>query len=170
MLIQLQKNAPGVLVVQHMPEKFTTSFAKRLNSVCEIEVREAQSGDSVVPGVGLIAPGNYHTIVKRTGARYYVEVKDGLPVFHQRPSVEVMFNSVAKYVGANAVGVILTGMGIDGATGLLAMREAGAHTIAQDEKSCVVFGMPGEAIRLGAAEKIVPLQKVTETALKMISK
>jgi two-component system, chemotaxis family, protein-glutamate methylesterase/glutaminase len=160
-------NAPGIVIVQHMPEKFTKAFADRLNDLCEIEVAEARDGDSIVPGKALIAPGNFHMIVKRSGARYYVEIKDGPQVFHQRPSVEVMFNSVAKYVGANAVGVILTGMGADGAAGLLAMREAGAHTIAQDEKTCVVFGMPGEAVKLGAAEQVVPLEKVTAAALKL---
>ncbi len=166
-LERMPRNAPGIVIVQHMPEKFTTSFAQRLNEKCEIEVREAKDGDSVLSGVALIAPGNFHMIVKRSGARYYVNVKSGLPVFHQRPSVEVMFNSVAKYVGRNAVGVILTGMGADGARGLLEMREAGAQTIAQDERTSVVFGMPGEAVKLGAAQKILPLDRVAETALKM---
>ncbi len=168
-LVRMPRNAPGIVVVQHMPEKFTTSFAQRLNEKCEIEVREAKDGDSVLSGVALIAPGNYHMVVKRSGARYYVNVKTGLPVFHQRPSVEVMFNSVAKYVGRNAVGIILTGMGADGARGLLEMREAGAQTIAQNERTSVVFGMPGEAVKLGAAQKILPLDRVAETALKMIS-
>ncbi len=166
-LERMPRNAPGIVIVQHMPEKFTTSFAKRLNDTCEIEVREAKNNDSVIPGVALIAPGNFHMIVRRSGARYYVEVKDGLPVFHQRPSVEVMFNSVAKYVGRNAVGIILTGMGADGARGLLEMREAGAKTIAQDERTSVVFGMPGEAVKLDAAQKILPLDLVAETALRM---
>jgi len=168
-LTRMPRNAPGIIVVQHMPEKFTTSFAQRLNDNCEIEVREAKDGDSIIPGVALIAPGNYHMVAKRSGARYYVKVKGGLPVFHQRPSVEVMFNSVAKYVGKNAVGVILTGMGADGAQGLLEMRNAGAHTIAQDERTCVVFGMPGEAVKLDAAEKILPLDRIAENALKMTS-
>lgn len=152
-----------------MPEKFTTSFAQRLNDNCEIEVREAKNGDSIIPGVALIAPGNFHMVVKRSGARYYVLVKDGLPVFHQRPSVEVMFNSIAKFVGGNAVGIILTGMGADGARGLLEMREAGAHTIAQDERTSVVFGMPGEAVKLGAAEEVLPLDRIAEYALKRVS-
>ena len=168
-LRQMPANAPGIVIVQHMPEKFTKAFADRLNDICDIEVKEARDGDSVVPGVALVAPGNFHMIVRRSGARYYVEIKDGPQVFHQRPSVEVLFNSVAKYVGANAVGVILTGMGADGAAGLLAMRQAGARTIAQDEKTCVVFGMPGEAVKLGAAEYVLPLQKVTEEALRLVN-
>jgi len=166
-LTQLPRNCPGIVVVQHMPEKFTTKFAERLNSICEIDVKEASHGDSILPGQALIAPGNYHTVVRRSGARYYVEVKTAPPVFHQRPSVEVMFNSVAKFVGANAVGIILTGMGADGATGLLNLREAGAKTIAQDEKTSVVWGMPGEAVRCGAAEHILPLNQIAEKALKL---
>jgi len=166
-LNKMPKNCPGIVIVQHMPEKFTTSFAQRLNDICEIEVREAKNNDSVIPGVALIAPGNFHMLLKRSGARYYVEIKTGLPVFHQRPSVEVLFNSVAKYAGANAVGAILTGMGADGASGLLEMRKAGAHTIAQDERTSVVFGMPGEAVKLGAAEKVLPLQAIAEAALQM---
>jgi two-component system chemotaxis response regulator CheB len=160
-------NAPGIVIVQHMPEKFTSSFAERLDSVCAIEVREAKSGDAIAPGAALVAPGNYHTIIKRSGARYYINVKDGPPVFHQRPSVEVLFNSVAQYVGGNAVGVLLTGMGVDGSSGLLAMRQAGAHTVAQDERTSVVWGMPGEAVKLGAAEKILPLDKIAEEALRL---
>ncbi|MBD3344726.1 MAG: chemotaxis-specific protein-glutamate methyltransferase CheB [Chitinivibrionales bacterium] len=166
-LCRMPRNAPGIVIVQHMPEKFTTSFAQRLDQICDIEVREAKNGDSIIPGLALIAPGNFHMVVKRSGARYYIEVKNGPPVYHQRPSVEVLFNSVAKYVGANAVGVILTGMGADGATGLSDMKEAGAHTIAQDEKTSVVWGMPGEAVKIGAARKILPLQKIAEEALAM---
>jgi len=164
-LTVMPRNAPGIVIVQHMPEKFTRSFADRLNTICQIEVREAQSGDSVIPGLALIAPGNYHMIVRRSGARYYVENKQGPPVYHQRPSVEVMFNSVAQFVGQNAVGVILTGMGADGAKGLLTMREAGAVTIAQDEKTSIVWGMPGEAVKMDAAVKVLPLQKIAEEAL-----
>lgn len=167
-LKQMPVNAPGMVIVQHMPAKFTKAFADRLNSICEIDVKEAQTGDSIIPGQALIAPGNFHTIVRRSGARYFVEVKNGPPAFHQRPSVEVMFNSVARYVGGNAVGIILTGMGADGAAGLLAMRKAGARTIAQDEESSVVFGMPGEAVKLGAAEFVLPLQKIAERALSLI--
>jgi two-component system chemotaxis response regulator CheB len=169
LLRQMPKNAPGIVIVQHMPEKFTKAFADRLNDICEITVREARDGDSVVGGTALVAPGNFHMVVKRSGARYYVEIKEGPPVFHQRPSVEVMFGSVAKYVGANAVGIILTGMGADGSTGLLAMRQSGAPTIAQDEKSCVVFGMPFEAIKLNAAEFVLPLHKITAKALELVN-
>jgi two-component system chemotaxis response regulator CheB len=166
-LTSLPANAPGTLVVQHMPAKFTASFADRLNDMCAVEVKEAVQGDAVRPGRVLIAPGGYHMLLRRSGAEYFVEVKLGPEVFHQRPSVEVMFNSVAKYAGANAVGAILTGMGADGARGLLAMREAGAATIAQDEQTCVVFGMPMEAIRCGAAQKVVPLPRVASTLLEL---
>jgi two-component system chemotaxis response regulator CheB len=166
-LTAMPPNAPGMVIVQHMPEKFTKSFADRLNSLCEIEVREAVDGDSILPGIALIAPGNHHTVVKRSGARYYVEIIDGLPVFHQRPSVEVMFNSVAKYVGANAIGIILTGMGADGAIGLKTMREAGAYTIAQDEATSVVWGMPGEAVKCGAAQAVLPLNKIAAEAIRL---
>jgi two-component system chemotaxis response regulator CheB len=167
-LKRMPETAPGIIIVQHMPEKFTASFADRLNGICEITVKEASQNDSIVPGVALIAPGNYHLIVKRSGARYFVEVKSGPPVFHQRPSVEVMFNSVAKYVGANAIGILLTGMGTDGAAGLMAMRQSGARTIAQDEKTSVVWGMPGEAVKIGAAEKVLPLDKIADAALKLV--
>ena len=162
-LSALPANAPGTLVVQHMPAHFTTSFAQRLNGECAVTVKEAQNGDHVIPGRVLIAPGGLHMLLQRSGANYYVTVKDGPPVCRQKPSVEVMFNSVAKYAGANAVGAILTGMGDDGANGLLIMRKAGAHTIAQDEASSVVFGMPKEAIERGAAEKIVSLSDMAET-------
>jgi two-component system chemotaxis response regulator CheB len=143
-----------------MPEHFTASFAQRLDGLCAIEVREARDNDSVIPGVALIAPGNYHMILRRSGARYFVQVKTGPLVHHQRPSVEVLFKSVAKYAGANAVGAILTGMGADGAEGLLEMRNAGAHTIAQDEATSVVYGMPAEAAKKGAAMEILPLDKI----------
>jgi two-component system chemotaxis response regulator CheB len=166
LLLQMPSNAPGIVIVQHMPAQFTTSFAERLDRVCDIDVSEAKTGDGIISGRALIAPGNFHMIVRRSGARYYVEIKDGPQVFHQRPSVEVMFDSVARYVGANAVGIILTGMGADGASGLLAMRQAGAHTIAQDEATSVVWGMPGEAVKLGAAEKILPLSAVAQEAIR----
>lgn len=166
-LKRMPTNCPGIVVVQHMPEKFTSSFAQRLDANCAIRVKEAESGESVAPGTALIAPGNFHTLLRRSGARYYVDVKSGPAVFHQRPSVEVMFESVAKYAGSNAVGVLLTGMGADGASGLLSMRQAGASTIAQDERTSVVWGMPGEAVKLGAAEKVVPLERVAEEALAM---
>jgi len=167
-LTGMPPNAPGILVVQHMPAKFTTSFAERLNELCAIKVKEAVDGDSLVNGLALIAPGNYHMLLKRSGAKYYVQVKNGPLVHHQRPAVDVLFHSVANYAGRNAVGVILTGMGSDGAVGLLRMKEAGARTVAQDEKSCVVFGMPKEAIKLDAAEKIVPLGDIGRTALNLL--
>jgi two-component system chemotaxis response regulator CheB len=167
-LTSMPMNAPGILVVQHMPAQFTTSFANRLNDLCEMTVKEAQDGDSVTNGTVLIAPGNYHMLLRRSGARYYVNVKQGPLVHHQRPSADVLFDSVADYAGANAVGVILTGMGADGAQGLLKMKNAGAKTIAQDEKSCVVFGMPKEAIKAGAADDVVSLPDIAEAALKKI--
>ncbi|MGD0058509.1 MAG: chemotaxis response regulator protein-glutamate methylesterase [Verrucomicrobiia bacterium] len=159
-------NAPGTLIVQHMPERFTASFAERLDGICEIEVREARDNDSVVPGVALIAPGNYHMVLRRSGARYYVEVKSGPMVCRQRPSVEVLFLSVAKYAGDNATGAILTGMGADGAKGLLEMRQAGAFTMAQDEATSVVYGMPREAVACGAACETVPLERIAEELLR----
>ncbi len=158
--------APGTVIVQHMPEYFTKSFAERLNACCEIDVKEAEQGDRVIPGRALLAPGNKHMVLKRSGAQYLVEIKDGPLVFHQRPAVEVLFNSVAMYAGANAVGMILTGMGKDGAKGLLAMKEAGAYTIVQDEASSVVWGMPGEAFKVGAATIVLPLKKIAAEALK----
>jgi len=157
---------PGVVIVQHMPEKFTKSFANRLNEICKITVEEAKNGDAVLPGHALIAPGNYHTLLKRSGARYFVEVQEGLLVNRHRPSVDVLFRSTAKYAGANAIGVIMTGMGDDGARGLLEMKNAGAKTIAQDENSCIVFGMPKEAIKLGAVDKILPLESIAPFILK----
>lgn len=162
LLSALPANAPGTLVVQHMPAQFTTSFAERLNNECAVNVTEAVGGDHVIPGRVLIAPGGLHMLLQRSGANYYVAVKDGPPVRRQKPSVEVLFNSVAKYAGANAVGAILTGMGDDGAGGLLNMRQSGAHTIAQDEASSIVFGMPSEAINRGAAEKVLPLSDVAK--------
>jgi two-component system chemotaxis response regulator CheB len=159
--------APGTVIVQHMPLRFTASFAQRLNSVCHVQVKEAAEGDSVVSGRVLIAPGGQHMLLQRSGASYRVTIRDGPEVFHQKPSVEVLFDSVAKYAGANAVGAILTGMGSDGATGLLNMRRAGASTLAQDEASCVVFGMPAEAIRCGAAQRIVPLGEMTRTMITL---
>jgi len=159
-LVALPIDTPGTVIVQHMPERFTSSFAERLNGICQMEVREACDGDAVLPGTALIAPGNYHMVLRRSGARYFVQVKGGPPVHHQRPSVDVLFHSVAKAAGVNAIGVILTGMGADGAAGLKAMRQAGAHTIAQDEHSCVVFGMPKVAIDMGAACQVVPLDRI----------
>lgn len=159
-LMQMPANCPGTVIVQHMPEKFTKAFAERLNGICAMEVREARDGDGIVPGTALIAPGSHHMRVKRSGARYYVKLDQEEPVFHQRPSVGLLFESVATYVGGNSVGVLLTGMGADGARGMLKMKDAGAQTIAQDEKSCIVFGMPKEAIKLGAAGKVLDLKKV----------
>jgi two-component system chemotaxis response regulator CheB len=165
-LTALPRNAPGMVIVQHMPEKFTTAFAERLDGICAIDVREGRDGDSVLPGVALIAPGNYHMVVRRSGARYLVGIKEGPPVYHQRPSVEVLFSSVARYVGANAVGIMLTGMGADGAEGMLAMRKAGARTVAQDEKTSVVWGMPGEAVKRGATEQVLPVDAIAAWALE----
>lgn len=165
-LSALPADAPGTVIVQHMPERFTTSFAQRLNELCAMEVKEAESGDSVTPGKVLIAPGNRHTLLRRSGAKYYVDVKNGPLVCRQRPSVEVLFNSVARYAGQNAVGVIMTGMGGDGADGMLKMKENGAITIAQDESSCVVFGMPKEAIRRGGVDHILHLHKIPEAILR----
>ena len=161
-------NAPGIVITQHMPEQFTKYFASRLDQISELEVREGADGDSVVPGVALIAPGNKHMLLKRSGARYYVNVREGPRVNLHRPSVDVMFRSVAQAAGRNAVGVILTGMGGDGAQGLLEMRSAGARTLAQDEASCVVFGMPKVAIELGAVEHVVPLPSMPTEILKAV--
>ena len=166
----LPANAPGTVVVQHMPANFTTSFAQRLDGECTVNVKEAQHGDRVIPGCVLIAPGGLHMLLQRSGANYYVAIKDGPAVCHQRPSAEVLFNSVAKFAGANAIGAILTGMGNDGASGLLNMRQNGAFTIAQDEASCIVFGMPKEAIDCRAAQKIVPLQDVARTMIGAASR
>ncbi len=165
-LESLPQDGPGTVIVQHMPENFTRAFANRLNGICSIEVKEAQNGDSVLRGRALIAPGNKHTLLKRSGARYYVEVKDGPLVSRHRPSVDVLFRSAARYAGGNAVGVIMTGMGDDGAKGMLEMKQAGAVTIAQDEKTCVVFGMPNEAIKLGGVDKILPLDGIAGAVLK----
>ncbi len=161
-LAALPRTCPGIVVVQHMPEHFTAAFAERLNGICEIEVREARTGDRVLAGRALIAPGGKHLVVKRSGAQYLAEVVSAPPVNRHCPSVDVLFRSVAKFAGKNATGVIMTGMGDDGARGLLEMKQAGARTIAQDEASCVVFGMPREAIKLGAADRVVALQQIPE--------
>ncbi|MBD9391461.1 chemotaxis response regulator protein-glutamate methylesterase [Acidovorax sp. ACV01] len=160
-LSALPRVCPGIVVVQHMPEKFTAAFAARLDAVCEVEVREARSGDRVLPGRVLIAPGGHHMQLVRSGAQYQVAVLDGPPVNRHRPSVDVLFRSVARYAGANALGVLMTGMGDDGARGLKAMRDAGATTLAQDEASSVVYGMPKEAVKLGAAQRSVPLGAIS---------
>lgn len=162
-------NCPPTIVVQHMPANFTKAFADRLNSICAVRVKEASNGDFLHSGEVLIAPGNQHMEIRRSGSNYYVELLDGPMVFHQRPAVEKLFESVAKFAGKNAVGVILTGMGQDGANGLKLMRNAGARTIAQDEKTSIVFGMPKEAIQIGAAEFIKPLQSITPTIFSLLN-
>ncbi|TYT76337.1 protein-glutamate methylesterase/protein-glutamine glutaminase [Desulfobotulus mexicanus] len=167
-LTRMPVNAPGILVVQHMPARFTTAFAARLNDLCAMSVKEAEDGDPVTPGQVLIAPGNFHMLLRRSGARYYVQVKTGPLVHHQRPAADVLFDSVAGYAGANALGIILTGMGADGAQGLKKMLDAGARTIAQDERTSVVFGMPKEAIRIGAAEHVLALDRIAEKALSLL--
>jgi two-component system, chemotaxis family, protein-glutamate methylesterase/glutaminase len=156
----MPSNCPPIVIVQHMPAHFTGPFADRLNRVCGIEVREAREGDGLARGCALVAPGNKHMLLKASGATYSVALKDGPPVHHQRPAVDVLFHSVATLAGKNAVGVILTGMGADGAVGLLAMQQAGAYTVAEDESTCIVFGMPKEAIALGAAREVLPLDKI----------
>ncbi len=150
-------NAPGIIIVQHMPEQFTRAFARRLDSLCSVTVKEAENDDTVLRGRALIAPGNRHLLLKRSGARYYVKITDGPFVCRQRPSIDVLFRSAARYAGKNSVGVLMTGMGDDGARGMLEMKEAGAMTIAQDEESCVVFGMPKKAIEMGAVHQVCPL-------------
>jgi len=169
-LREMPGTLPGTVIVQHMPENFTRSFADRLNDVCEMEIRKARDGDRVVPGVALIAPGNHHMVLKRSGAQYLVRLKDGPRVHYQRPAVDVLFQTVAKVAGKNAVGAILTGMGADGAKGLLAMQKAGAQTIAQDEATSIVFGMPKEAIKLGAADKVLPLYNVAGAIIRALGK
>ncbi|MCX7025664.1 MAG: chemotaxis response regulator protein-glutamate methylesterase [Spirochaetes bacterium] len=156
----LPEDTPGIVIVQHMPEHFTAAFAKRLDGICRVSVKEAENDDTVVRGRALIAPGNRHTLLKRSGARYYVEVKEGPLVCRHRPSVDVLFRSAARYAGKNAVGVIMTGMGDDGARGMKELHDSGAFTIAQDEMSCVVFGMPNEAIKLGGVDVVLPLHKI----------
>ncbi len=165
-LEKLPPDSPGIVIVQHMPEKFTATFAERLDSLCQVSVKEAQDNDSVLRGRVLIAPGNYHTLLKRSGARYYVEVKQGPLVCRHRPSVDVLFRSAARYAGRNAVGVIMTGMGDDGSRGMREMKDAGAFNIAQDEASCVVFGMPQEAIKREAVDKVAPLLSIAPLMLR----
>ncbi|HNZ64652.1 MAG TPA: chemotaxis response regulator protein-glutamate methylesterase [Smithella sp.] len=168
-LSQMPLNIPGIVVVQHMPEYFTASFAERLNTLCKIEVREARDGDTAAPGLALIAPGGRHMLLERSGAFYQVRIKDGPMVHHQKPSVDVLFHSVAKNAGANAMGILLTGMGADGADGLLAMKQNKAYTIAQDEATSVVYGMPGEAVKLGAAIDVLPLNEISDRVIKRLS-
>jgi two-component system chemotaxis response regulator CheB len=169
-LTAMPPSTPGTLIVQHMPETFTHAFAERLNALCAMEVREARDNDHVVPGLALIAPGNRHMVLQRSGGNYVARIKDGPRVHYQRPSVDVLFHSVARQAGRNAVGVILTGMGADGAKGLLSMRANGACTLAQDEQSCVVFGMPKEAIKLGAVDEVLPLSRVPKGILAALGR
>ena len=165
LLEALPADTPGIVIVQHMPELFTRAFANRLDSLCAITVKEAETNDSVIRGRALIAPGNHHMLLKRSGARYYVEIKDGPLVCRHRPSVDVLFRSAARYAGQNVVGVILTGMGDDGARGMLEMKQAGAVNLAQDEATCIVFGMPKEAIKLGGVDKVMPLPAIAGAIL-----
>jgi len=164
---QLPLTSPGVVIVQHMPAGFTKSFSERLNTLSAVEVKEAENGDAVIPGRVLVAPGNFHMVLQRDGARYTVKIIDGEPVHHQCPSVEVLFQSVAATAGKNSIGIILTGMGSDGATGLNAMKDIGAVTFAQDEETSVVWGMPGEAVKIGAAQHILPLRNIIPNALQI---
>ena len=166
-LTALPRTAPGIVIVQHMPERFTAMFAARLNGLCEMEVREAAHGDRVRPGLALIAPGGRHMMLGRSGAQYVVEVVDGPLVNRHRPSVDVLFRSCAKFAGRNALGVIMTGMGDDGARGLKEMHDAGARTLAEDESTCVVFGMPKEAIRLGGVDQVLPLDDIPQAILRL---
>jgi two-component system chemotaxis response regulator CheB len=165
-LRRMPADAPGIVIAQHMPALFTKQFAERLNRLSAMEIREAQEDDSVLPGVALVAPGDKHLLLRRSGMRSFVSVKDGPLVHQQRPSVDVLFRSVAHTAGKNAIGVIMTGMGVDGAAGLTEMRQAGAHTIAQDEASCVVFGMPKAAIEMGAVERVLPIKEIPDAILQ----
>ncbi len=161
----LPEDCPGIVIVQHMPERFTAAFAKRLDGICRVTVKEAEHDDEVVRGRALIAPGNRHTLLRRSGSRYFVEVKDGPLVCRHRPSVDVLFRSAARWAGRNAIGVIMTGMGDDGARGMLELAQTGAYTIAQDEGTCVVFGMPNEAIKLGSVDRVLPLGSIAAEIL-----
>jgi len=166
-LQRLPADAPGIVLVQHMPENFTSAFARRMNEICEVEVWEARDGDTVSPGKVLIAPGNRHMLLSRSGAVYCVRLDDGNRVSLHKPSVDVLFLSVAEFAGRNAVGVILTGMGADGADGLGQMRKAGARTIAQDEATCVVFGMPKEAIERGGVDEVLPIHRISDRIIEL---
>ena len=168
-LSRLPRVCPGLVIVQHMPERFTAAFAERLNQLCQIEVLEARNGDRVMPGRALIAPGGRHMLLSRSGAQYQVEIRDGPPVSRHRPSVDVLFRSVAQAAGSNALGIIMTGMGDDGARGLKEMRQAGAHTLGQDEESCVVYGMPKEALKQGAVERMLPLAEIPAAILASVA-
>jgi two-component system chemotaxis response regulator CheB len=165
-LTRLPRTAPGVVVVQHMPAQFTAAFAKRLDGLCQVHVKEAEANDRLIPGLVLIAPGAYHMLLRRSGAQYRVEIRDGPLVSRHRPSVDVLFRSAAQAAGPNAVGIIMTGMGDDGARGLKELHETGAFTVAQDEASCVVYGMPKEAVKLGAVDAILPLDRVPDIIMR----
>ncbi len=165
LLTALPRTTPGIVIVQHMPEKFTDAFAKRLDGICELEVMEAKHNDAVIPGRALIAPGNKHMLVKREGFRYVVEVKDGPPVNRHRPSVDVLFRSIANNAPENTLGIIMTGMGDDGASGMREMHTAGAQTVAQNEETCVVYGMPKEAVERGGVDHILPLEGIPQAIL-----
>jgi two-component system chemotaxis response regulator CheB len=164
-LIRMPPDAPGIVIAQHMPEAFTKSFANRLDGLCKIKVVESEGNERILPGHAYIAPGHSHLLLKRSGANYMTELSQAAPVNHHRPSVEVLFRSVAQCAGKNAIGVMLTGMGKDGAIGMLEMRQAGAYNLAQDEATCVVFGMPREAIAVGAVDEIAPIQEMTQRVL-----
>ncbi len=161
-------DSPGIVIVQHMPENFTAAFARRLDGLCRVSVKEAENNDTVIAGRALIAPGNRHILLKRSGTRYYVEVKDGPLVCRHRPSVDVLFRSAARYAGENAVGIIMTGMGDDGAKGMAEMKGTGAHTMAQDEATSVVFGMPNEAIKLGGVARVLPLEAIAGEVMRVV--
>jgi len=167
-LMQLPPDCPGILITQHMPEVFTKSFAARLDGLCRISVKEAGHGERVLPGHAYVAPGNWHLLLKRSGANYMTQLSDGPPVNRHRPSVDVLFRSAAEHAGRNVVGVILTGMGKDGAQGMLAMKQAGAHNFAQDEASCVVFGMPKEAIAVGGVDEVLPLRDIAQGVMRQL--
>lgn len=166
-LEQMPATTPGIVIAQHIPPVFSAAFASRLNKLCAIEVMEAKDGDEVVPGRALVAPGNFHMVLRRDGAGYRVEVRGGPQVCYQRPSVDVLFSSVAEAAGKDSIGVLLTGMGADGAQGLLRMKQKGARTIAQDEESCVVYGMPREAVKVGAADHVLALTSIAGSLLRM---
>ena len=169
-LIQLPSNIPGIVITQHIPKQFSTSFAKRLDRVCSFEVKEAEDGDEVRPGRALLAPGDFHMVLRSKSGGYYVQIQDGPKVCYQRPAVDVMFASVANCAKSHAVGVLLTGMGADGAQGMLSMRNAGARTIAQNEQTCVVYGMPREAVKLNAAEQVLPLQDIPASIVQLVTR
>ena len=166
LLVNLPETTPGLVIAQHIPPQFSRAFANRLNGICRLSVREAEDGESVRPGLALVAPGDFHMVLRKRTGGYCVNIKTGPKVCYQRPSVDVLFQSVAEAARAQAVGVLLTGMGSDGAKGLLRMRQAGAHTIAQDESTCVIYGMPREAVALGAAEQVLPLDEIGPAMLQ----